>query len=179
MTVSEYIKNIFRRRILRKLDGKVETGIIPVSQVHTAVAFISVQDPSFDECKLKLQAFYRENKIKGEVFFFDFRKIGKGERLITSITTTILEKDLDWLGRPVKEKVDHMLGSHPDMFISLLPTNSFPLEYMAKCSEARFKIGRFDMPGNTFDLVITDPQDRSLSQSESFDEIKHFLSLIK
>ena len=40
MTVSEYIKNIFRRRILRKLDGKVETGIIPVSQAVFGQNFV-------------------------------------------------------------------------------------------------------------------------------------------
>ncbi|MBQ2108660.1 MAG: hypothetical protein II476_01540 [Bacteroidales bacterium] len=175
----ESIKDLLRKGVLRKLGGRQESGIIPVSSVRTAVAFIDVKDPSFDECKLKLQAFYRENGIKGEVFFFDFRKIGKGERLITSITTTILARDLDWLGRPVKEKVDHMLGSNPDMFISLLPENCFPLEFMTKCSKAKFKIGRFDMSDDAFDLVVTDPAGKTLSQAESFDEIKKLLALIK
>ena len=171
-------KDIFRRRYLRKYSSTVPTGIIPVSQVRTAVAFIDVEDTSFDKCKIDIQAFYRENHIKGEIFFFDFRKIDSQERLITSITNTILKKDLDIFGKPSKEKVDLMLGSNPDMFISLVRSTDFPIEFMAKCSTARFKVGRIQLPGDPFDLVISEPEGRILSEAEIFSEVKIYLAKI-
>jgi hypothetical protein len=71
-----------------------------------------------------------------------------------------------------------MLGSEPDLFISLIDGTDYPLEFMAKCSQAKFKIGRVQLPGNTFDLVVADPSDRKLTQKESFDAIKTYLAKV-
>ena len=175
----EFIQNFFRRRCLRNNASGQPTGITPLSQLHSAVTFIDVEDTTFDKCKASILSFYRDNDIKGEIFFFDFRKLGDGERLITSITTTVLKKDLNWFGKPQKEKVDLMLNSKPDVFISLLDKTNFSLQYMAVCSKAKFKIGRQQLPGNIFDMVISDPKDRQLSQAESFEAIKEYLNKIQ
>ncbi|MBR1573650.1 MAG: hypothetical protein IJ652_02245 [Bacteroidales bacterium] len=174
----EAVKDIFRRRYLRKFASEVPTGIIPISQVRSAVTFIDVEDTSFDKCKVDVQAFYREHGIKGEIFFFDFRKIDSTERLITSITNTILKRDLSWCGKPSQEKINLMLGSDPDLFISLVRSRDFPIEFMAKCSRARFKIGRLQIPGDTFDLVVSEPEDKVLSEAEIFAGVKVYLGKI-
>ena len=174
----EFIKKFRRRKQIQKYQSTVPTGFMPVKAVHSAVAFVDAMDPYCDRCKDALMAFYRENGIKGEIFFFDFRKIGKEERLITSIQTTVLKKDLNWFGRPSHEKINIMLGSEPDLFISLIDGTDFPLEFMAKCSQAKFKVGRVQLPGNTFDLIVADPQDRKLTQKESFDVMKSYLAKI-
>ena len=175
----EGIKAFFRKKSLRKHRSNVPTMIMPLGQIRSAVAFIDVEDTSFAACKQALLTFYRENNIKGEIFFFDFRKLGEGERLITSITTTVLKSDLNWYGCPKREKMDLMLESRPDAFISLMKSDSYPLEYMAACSEAKFKIGRRQLPGNVFDLVISDPAGRNLSEAEAFSAMKAFLNKIK
>ncbi len=175
----EGIKDFFRKKSLRKHRSTVPTMIMPLGQIRSAVAFIDVEDTSFDTCKQALMAFYRENNIKGEIFFFDFRKLGEGERLITSITTTVLKSDLNWFGKPKKEKMDLMSESRPDAFISLMKSDQYPLEYMAACSEAKFKIGRKQLAGNVFDLVISDPSGRDLSEAEAFLAMKAFLNKIK
>ena len=173
------IKAFLRRWSLRKSASTEPTGLLPLQDVHSAVAFISVEGQDFEACKNDILAFCRTHNIKGSVFFFDFRKIEKGERLITSITTTVLRKDLNWYDRPSPEKTRAMLEGEPDLFISLLPANSYPLEYMARCSKARFKVGRQQLPGNVFDLVVLDPADKKLSQREAFGEIVKLLETIK
>ena len=174
----EAFKDFFRKNWLKKYSSTVETGIMPLSRVRSAVAFIDVEDTSFDRCKADILAFYRDNGIKGEIFFFDFRKIDSQERLITSITNTILKRDLNWCGRPSREKVDLMLGSEPDLFISLVKNTDYPIEYMAKCSRARFKIGRVQLPGDTFDMVVSEPADKVLSEAEIFQGVKAYLAKI-
>jgi hypothetical protein len=77
----EFIKKFLRRKQIQKYQSTVPTGFMPVKAVHSAVAFVDAMDPYCDRCKDALMAFYRENGIKGEIFFFDFRKIGKEERL--------------------------------------------------------------------------------------------------
>jgi hypothetical protein len=179
MQLAESVKNLFRRHSLKKYASTEGTGLMPLSQVRSAVAFIDVVDTSFNECKQALLAFFKDNNIKGDIFFFDFRKLDQGERLITSITTTVLKKDLNWFGKPSQEKVNLMLEGEPDLFISLIPNADFPIEFMAKCSRAHFKAGRVPLPGNVFDLVVSDPAGRSLSEAEFFTELYKLLQRIK
>lgn len=173
MPIQDAIKRLFQKRILSKNGSKVPTSIVPLKDIRTAVAFIDVEDTSFNLCKAELLSFFRENGIQANIFFFDFRKIGKDELLITSINTTVLRKDLNWFGKPSKEKVGVMLDRQPDLFISLLNTTDFTLEYMAKCSEARFKVGRRQLPDNVFDIVMEGTD--HLSEHEVFLAMKNLL----
>ena len=72
-----------------------------------------------------------------------------------------------------------MLKGEPDLFISLIKKEEFPIEFMAKCSRARFKIGRRQLPGNTFDLVVSDSKERPVSQADLFRQILVYLDRIK
>ena len=84
------VKDMLRRHSLKKNASTEPTGFVPLSDIRSAVAFIDVEDTSFNECKNSLLLFFREHNIKGDIFFFDFRNLTEGERLITSITTTVL-----------------------------------------------------------------------------------------
>lgn len=177
-----FILDFLRNNALKKHSSKVRTCITPVKDIRTAVAFIDVEDTSFDACKKDLQAFYREHGIKGEIFFFDFRKLSDTERLITSITNTVLKKDLNFYGKPSKEKLHLMLEAKPDLFISLINKDDYPIRYMASCCEAKFKIGRKQLPGGVFDLVITDqigPDGTSTPEADIFKSLKELLAKVK
>ena len=50
---------------------------------------------------------------------------------------------------------------------------------MAAASRAHFKIGRVQLPGNTFDLVIKDPEDRKLNEAEVCKELIKFMAKIR
>lgn len=170
------LKEFFQRRSLRKGASEVPTGLIPIKKVRSAVVFIDVEDTSFSYCKDAVNYFFRDHKIKADIFFFDFRRISSDERLITSITTTVLRKDLNWYGKPGRDKVDLMLSGQPDMLISLVSTPSYALEYMASCSRARFKVGMTDSP--VFDLVFKDTAEKPLTEFEAFLEIVKILDKV-
>jgi hypothetical protein len=173
------VKTLFRRRYLKKFRSKVPTGITPLSQIRNAVTFIDASDPSFDKCKNEILSFYRDHNIHGEIFFFDFRRIEGGERLITSITNTILKRDLDWTGKPNKEKIDLMQSYEPDIFISLIPDNDFPITVMATCSTAKFKVGRVQIPGDVFDMVVKEPAGNPISEADMFKEMRKMIETVK
>ena len=175
----EFVKDIFRKSSLKKNASTVETGFLPLNRIRSYVAVIDVYDTSFDACKTAIMNYFRSHNINGCVFFQDFRKIGSEDRLITSIQTTITRKDLDWLGRPNKYKLNVLKEMNPDVFISLINDPGFAVEYMARTSNARFKIGRKQLPGNLFDLVIKDPAGKDLSQLQSFQAMKEYLNRIQ
>lgn len=177
-----FIIDFLRQNSLKKHGSKVPTGITPIKDIKTAVAFIDVEDTSFDACKNSIMAFYREHNIKGEIFFFDFRKLSETERLITSITNTVLKKDLNFYGKPSKEKVNGMLAAQPDLFISLINKDDFPIRYMASCCEAKFKVGRKQLPGDIFDLVVCEQENEEgtfLPEADIFKSIKELMLKVK
>ena len=178
MSAIETALDVIRRRSLRRNASKVPTGILPLSQVRRAVALIDVEDTSFDLCKNRILTFFRSHNIHIELFFLDFRRLGEGERLITSINGTILRKDLNWFGRPSDEKMRLLEMVEPDLLISAIRDKDFAYEYICAASSARFKVGRKQLPGKVFDIVLSEPDDRILSEADAFANLAAFLERI-
>jgi hypothetical protein len=174
----DFVKNIFRKRYLRRSASHTQTGLMPVSRMKSVSVFINAEDKESDDCKEKVLAYFKSRGIKVDIFFFDFSKKSKEERQITSLNTTTLRKDLNWCGKPSRDKASQMLQANADVFISLIDNTDFPIVYMAKCSPAKFKIGRRQIPGRTFDLVVENSPSGNYSQPEAFDEITRLLEKI-
>lgn len=154
----ESIKNFFRDKRLKTDASDTPTGFIPLEQIKTADVVIDVEEPGFDQLKEDILAWGRNNRIKVNIFFIDFRKLGKDELLMTSIQTTIIKKELNWYGLPPKEKVSMLTEGLHDLYISMLDNTDFTADYLSKCSKAKFKIGRHSYTGNPFDFVLTTGQ---------------------
>ena len=72
-----------------------------------------------------------------------------------------------------------LVQENSDMLLSLVDNDDFPIEYMAKCSPSRLKIGRCQLPGRTFDLVIEDSPSQAYTPVQAFAEITKYLETIK
>ena len=151
----ESILKFFRKRKIKKYISDIPTGILPLSEISTVNVVIDVEEPEFDVLKEEILAWSRKQGIKVNIYFFDFRKLGQEELLLTSITTTILKKELDWLGTPDMSKISALMEEPSDLFISLIENGNFPIEFVSKCAKARFKIGRMHFPDHAYDMVIS------------------------
>ncbi|MBQ0043718.1 MAG: hypothetical protein KBT05_01700 [Bacteroidales bacterium] len=150
----ENLKEFMRRRAIRKCPRQVDTGLLPLKDIHTAIVILNVEDQEHNACKEDVMAFFRAHGIKSEIFFFDFRKIEKNELLLTSIQNTVLRKDLNWYGMPNQEKIA-LLQRECDLLISLVDTSHFANIYSALCVKAKFKIGCYQDDSKVFDMVIS------------------------
>ena len=101
----EFIKNIFRRRYLKRWGSASATGLMPLSRIHSAAILIDAEDKDCDDCKAAVLAYFRNKGIKANIFFFDFSKKSEEDLQITSLNNTILKKDLNWCGRPSRDKM--------------------------------------------------------------------------
>jgi len=172
----ENLKELLRRRALRKFASTAPTGLLPIGEIHNVSVILNVEDPEFNECKEDIIAFFRSKGIRCDVFFFDFRKLEKNELLLTSIQTTVLRTDLKWYGMPKPDKMTLLVDKPIDLFISLVDKDYFPNVAMAACSPARFKIGRCELGDNLFDMVVSGG-DKSVR--EVFATIKDYLLKIQ
>lgn len=148
------IKNIFRKNKLKKYGSTVPTGFIPMSDVSLVNVIVDVEEPGFDALREDILAWGRSIQAKVNIYFFDFRKLGKDELLLTSIQTTILRKELDWVGTPDLKKIAPLINEESDLFISMIDNGDYPIDFLSKCTKARFKIGRCGYDGHIYDMVV-------------------------
>ena len=177
----ESILDIFRKRKIRKFSSDVPTGFVPLDKISTVNVVIDVEEPGFDLLKEDILAWGKQNGLKVNIYFFDFRKLGKDELLLTSIQTTIIKKELDWIGTPDLNKTGALLNEQSDVFISMVDNGNFPIEFLSKCAKARFKIGRCGFEGHAYDMVMVgNPTEDLRSDSRQiFSAITEFMTKIK
>ncbi len=177
----ESILDIFRKRKIRKFSSDVPTGFVPLDKISTVNVVIDVEEPGFDLLKEDILAWGRQNGLKVNIYFFDFRKLGKDELLLTSIQTTIIKKELDWIGTPDLNKTGALINEQSDVFISMVENGNFPIEFLSKCAKARFKIGRCGFEGHAYDMVMVgNPTEDLRSDSRQiFSAITEFMTKIK
>ena len=77
MFVFDKIKRFFQDRKLRKYVSDVPTGILPLKEIRTVNVVIDVEETGFDLLKEDILAWGKSLGIKVNIYFFDFRKLGK------------------------------------------------------------------------------------------------------
>ena len=151
----DQVLNIFRKRKLKKFASDIQTSLLKMSDIKTANVVIDVEEAGFDLLKEDILTWGRNNGIKINIYFFDFRKLGANELLLTSIQTTVIKRELNWFGMPPIEKVAPLIYENSDLFISLICNDRFPIRFVSNCSRARFKIGRYEYEGHPFNLIMS------------------------
>ena len=177
----DYIKHFFRQRALHKFVSTEPTSLLPLSEIKTANVIIDVEEPGFDILKEDILAWGRLSGIEVSIYFFDFRKLGKDELLLTSINTTIIKRELNWYDMPSPSKVGMLFREKSDLFISLVSNKDFPIEFVSKCARARFKIGRYPFDGHVYDMTMAGSEVAELRSDsrEIFAAITDFLKKIQ
>ena len=69
---------------------------------------------------------------------------------------------------PVFSKKIIKIHRDTQVLLSLVPRNSWKVEYVIRRSRAAFKIGRFQLDGQVLDLVVSDPPGKVFAQTEVF-----------
>ena len=177
----ESILKIFQRKRLAKFASNVPTGLLPLSDISSVNVVIDVEEPGFDKLKDDILAWGKQVGLKVNIYFFDFRKISKDELLLTSIQTTIIKKELDWIGMPEFSKIGNLLYEQSDLFISMVDNGDFPIEFLSKCAKAGFKVGRCGFEGHAYDMVIVNKpaEDLKSDSRKVFSAITEILTKIR
>ena len=171
------IKRFFQVRKIHKYQSDLPTGILPMSEIRTVNAVIDVEEPGFDLLREDILSWGRATGVKVNIYFFDFRKLGKDELLLTTIDKTVLRKGLDWLGTPNIAKLGSLFEEKSDLLISMIDNGGFSIEFLSKCAKARFKIGRCAFDGHAYDMVVSGASNEDLRSDSRkiFQEITEFL----
>ena len=175
------IRNFVRRKRLEKYASDITTGFVPMSDIKSVNVVIDVEEPGFDELKEDILAWGRATGFKVSIYFLDFRRLGKDELLLTSITNTLLKKELDWVGMPDMSKIAPLIEEQSDLFISMVDNGDFPIDFITRCTKARFKIGRHDYEGHPFNMILSGGETAELRSEakQIFAAITEFITKIR
>ena len=181
MNMLDTILDVFRKRKIKKFLSDVPTGLRPLREISTVNVIIDVEEVGYDVLKESILSWGRSLGLKVNIYFFDFRKLGKDEILMTTIDKTLLRKGLDWLGTPNVAKLTSLLEDKSDLLISMVDNGDFPIEFLSKCAKARFKVGRRAFNGHVFDMVVSSSSGEDLRSDSRriFQEIIEFILKIK
>ncbi len=179
----DFIKNTLRHKKIRKFASRIPTGFIPLTDARKVNAVLDVEDPCFDRLREEVLAWGRRKNMKVGLYFLDFRKIENESQMLTAPDTTVFRKETDWLGTPDLSKLMNLLGEQSDIFISLVGNGDFCIDFISKCTKARFKIGRLGYKGHVYDMIITgDSIDAGKTKPDSlrvFAAITDFLDKVR
>lgn len=176
-----FIRNIVRNKRIRKYASNIETGFIPLSEINSINVIINVEEPGFDELKDDILSWGKTIGKKINIYFFDFRKLGKDELLLTSIANTIIKRELDWTGMPDFAKIGPLVEEKSDLLISMIDNHDYPIDFLARCTKARFKIGRHAYEGHPYNMTIVSREAEELRSEarQIFSAITEFITKIK
>ena len=157
------ILTLYRRIVLQRDRSHVPTKLIPLSKIKRAAVYVDGMAEGEDTMSVR----------RAVQQYFDYH----------SIPVTILypqKGDFNLFGRLKNRVRGTREFRKEDLFISLASSpENFAAEYEACCSTARFKVGRCNLPGYVFDLVVADPQEDEATQAAAFAAIKDFLDKIQ
>ncbi len=142
------IKETFANRKLRKLAGSIKRSPeIPLldSVKKVGVIWQPAQKEAFHYLQdyfSKKQAIFRSLCIYNENI----------EQLADS--SSIIPKDLNWLGFPKPGKIDNFLEIQYDLLINIALEQNVTLDYITLMAQAKFKTGWSPDETNYFDLNI-------------------------
>lgn len=154
---------LLRLIALRRNESNTPHGLHPLNAIREATVLVAPQQEDSDAVRAAVSQFFSYNNIPVHIF-----------------CPTC--KDIDLAGTiKKKSRGERAAQGAGELLISLAdPEDAFWAEYEARCSRACFKIGRRQLKGDVFDLVILPPESGNIpSQSAVFSEIKNYLNIIR
>lgn len=152
-----------RRMALRRGQSKVPTALLPLTKVRGAMVYVDAMgaDEESERVCQAVQQFFGGLGIPVQIL-------------------RAAKENVNWRGFLKKRVRGTRETRREDLLISLAASpEDFAAEYEARCSTARFKVGRYQLPGNVFDLVVAAPENGEPGQLAAFSAIKEYLCKIR
>lgn len=155
-------KYLIRRIALRKYSSGATRGLLPLDRIGSAAVFVDSSAEDAERACDDARRFFGGMGIPVTVLC-----PGKEE---LNYAGYMRRRFREPEGRPRSEELFITLADSPECFAS---------EFEARCSPASFKVGRYQLSGDVFDLVVTSPEGVPAGQAAVFGAVKDYLSKIK
>lgn len=166
-----------RNSSLKKHRSKVPTGMTPLDEIKKATVFVDSVQNNFTELITEINDFFENRQIEVRVFVLALKStnaLAEGQFKADFLH----RKNINWYGRIKRNKRTPQIPADDDLFISLSQDDCYPIEYAARTSNARFKIGRTKYSDNLYDIVFTNGKAQK-DDLTAFRAISDFLTKVR
>lgn len=146
---------LVRKIALHKKASTAPTRIMPLAEISKATVLVDM-DADADFVSIDVKKFFADHNIPVQIL-------------------NLQKWDINIFGMVKKAKMQEMHDWDPDLFISLAAPENFTAEYASRCSKARFKVGRYELSGNVYDIVIANREHQLPRQQVAFATIVEYL----
>ncbi len=125
----------------------------------------------------KLESFLKQENKTIEVLGYSNIKKNDNPLIGDKNHHYVYTNDFNWFYKPKNELINQFILNDYDILIDLYQDEEFPVEYMVKTSNAKFKVGCAHLDKGLHDLMI----DVSKKKGDSLylsEQLKHYLSII-
>jgi hypothetical protein len=155
--MSEYIKNIFKKRSLKKATANAEKRKKTVYNFKTAktMGIIYPFNISTDTVLNVMKDIAKRHNVELSFLIYVPQKY-LPERIEENSLSQIFfsDNECNWFGKPIAAPVKNFINTKFDILIDLSEKLWFPLLYTAIASNACFKIGRVNCEPNPYSLTL-------------------------
>lgn len=176
MKLWDDIRNYFyQKNIAAKLNGSTaQRSITNLNDAKTIGIVYDSTNPDNDIIITKFAEHLRDTgKTVDILAFINDKKIDhKADILVFN------PKNLNWNLTPVDERVEEFTAKTFDLLLACFLEDSFPLEYVARTSNAKWRVGNFsEKKTDYYEMMINTDSKRELPYF--LEQATHFLNAIK
>ena len=106
----DFIKNIFRGKVINKTGNDIQTGLTPVSNLHSVTVLLDINDAREEGCLDRIRKYFKTRGMSCEIWFLDLNKKHKEGEESPDPERTITKKDLNWFDKPSRERTSKISG---------------------------------------------------------------------
>lgn len=164
MSLIDNIKRYFAKSRIAA-DAKLvsrEKQVFNIDDAKTiGIAFCFTTNEDFELLK-KYVTYLREMKKKVKAIGYYTTKEEPGIQYSKIDYDFFGKKSHNWYGKPTDHIVTNFIEEPFDIFIDLNLGDASVLSYIAACSHAKFRIGRYEENDNVHDMQIEVPKEKGL-----------------
>lgn len=180
------IKEYFRRKALKSVNGECGTGLISLEKVKIAGFLYKMESAEDIEALKEVVEVFNGSSIKfsgiaaqtGKVFRSEEERAGFADFCSANNIVFIERKDIDWKGVPSMEECTPFLNKKYDLFLSLNDNGNYTLNYLSMFVKAGYHVGMQNntkMPYN----VVMEKSSREMPLGEYIGKVLEYLSGMK
>lgn len=142
--------SIARFLALRIHRSKVPTGFTPLSKVRVATVLLDAEWKGAQSLVDSVAKYFSGKGIRAEIFALSPAK----KPVALKGAYMLGRRNVNWFGRPRRNKKTPRVDLGEQLFISLLPSDNFTAQFCASSSKALFKIGCASSSKGIYDIFV-------------------------
>lgn len=170
----------FKEHIQKKALNKIERKRVPmfysIHDIKSLCFVLNLDEENIMQTIKKLIDLLDSRSIRFKAIAFNNHKNFYQEAMLDYRIKVISSKKLKYGDIPRKQDLDYITGETFNTFIDFGAYYFFPNEYVARATDAEFKIGRCNYDANPYDLVL---ENQNGNSRDFLNSIIHYLSAIR